>query len=78
MLKKDVKNAKSFSVVLDEKDALELREICEVTGMSATAIIRYAVHYYLPSMRVHVEAMKYGFVQPVQSSDCQSDCQVEA
>ena len=71
MLKKDVKNAKSFSVVLDEKDALELREICEVTGMSATAIIKYAVHYYLPSMRRHVEAMKCGFVQSGQSSDCQ-------
>lgn len=64
MLKKDVKNAKSFSVILDEKDALELREICELTGMSATAIIKHAVHYYLPSMRVHVEALRFGFEDP--------------
>ena len=51
MLKKDCQNPRSFSLVLDEKDATQLRHVCEVTGMSATSIMKAAIHAYLPSMQ---------------------------
>ena len=62
MLKKDCQNPRSFSLVLDEKDATQLRHVCEVTGMSATSIMKAAIHAYLPSMQIHVEAMRFGLL----------------
>lgn len=57
MWEKSLKNANAFSVILDTEDADKLRSICKSTGMTQTAIIRYAVHNYLPYMEKIAEGL---------------------
>ena len=57
MWEKKLKNSNAFSVILDTDDADKLRSICKSTGMTQTAIIRCAVHNYLPYMEKIAEGL---------------------
>ena len=57
MWEKRLKNSNAFSVILDTEDADKLRSICKSTGMTQTAIIRCAVHNYLPYMEKIAEGL---------------------
>ena len=57
MWEKRLKNSNAFSVILDTDDADKLRSICKSTGMTQTAIIRCAVHNYLPYMEKIAEGL---------------------
>lgn len=63
MWEKSLKNSNAFSVILDTDDADKLRSICKATGMTQTAIIRYAVHNYLP----HMEKIAEGLVTAAEN-----------
>lgn len=63
MWEKSLKNSNAFSVILDTDDADKLRSICKATGMTQTAIIRYAVHNYLP----HMERIAEGLVTAAEN-----------
>lgn len=57
MWEKSLKNSNAFSVVLDAEDAYKLRSLCKSVGITHTAIIRLAVHNYLPHMEKIAEGL---------------------
>ena len=71
MWEKSLKNSNAFSVILDTDDADKLRSICKATGMTQTAIIRYAVHNYLP----HMERIAEGLVMAAENDTAVSHVQ---
>lgn len=71
MWEKSLKNSNAFSVILDTDDADKLRSICKATGMTQTAIIRYAVHNYLP----HMEKIADGLVTAAENDRAVNNAQ---